>query len=253
MNRTFAIGDVHGELDHLEAVLRQFPALDAEDTIVFIGDLIDRGPQSAAVLELVRQELPRRTPARIVVVRGSHEDAWLRVLTSGWPQFILPVGNGTLATLRSYTGGPRPKEGEVPAKAEYVSMFAGDFFPADVRAWLAGLPAWYEDEHAIYVHAGLPKVDGRFVHPSGLADLKPVIWQRSREFFTEYEGKRVVFGHTTADLLPQELSLYTPDDPHDLFFYKSVIGIDTGCGHDGFLTAIELPSLNVYESRQVLK
>ena len=62
-------------------------------------------------------------------------------------------------------------------------------------------------------------------------------------------GKRVVFGHTTTDLLPPELSQYTPDDPKDLWAYENVIGIDTGCGRGGFLTAIELPSLTPYESR----
>ena len=64
-----------------------------------------------------------------------------------------------------------------------------------------------------------------------------------------YRGKRVVFGHTTTECLPQELSQYTPDDPTDLWAGENVIGIDTGCGSGGFLTAIELPALNVYESR----
>jgi len=253
MNRTFAIGDIHGNLVHLEALLRQLPILDAQDTLLFIGDYLDRGPKSAEVVKLIRETLPTLTPAKIVALRGSHEDAWHRVLTKGWPEFVLPVGNGCLATLRSFTGGPHPVDEETPTKEEFFSMFAGDFFPEDVRRWLADLPAWYEDEHAIYVHAGLPRVEGRFVHPSELADPHDIIWTRRREFFTEYDGKRVVFGHTIADLLPQELSLFTPDDKNDLFFYKSAVGIDTGAGHGGFLTAIELPALNVYESRQALK
>ena len=74
--------------------------------------------------------------------------------------------------------------------------------------------------------------------------------ERTKEFFERYAGKRVVFGHTGADSLPQQLSTYTPADGGDLFYRGCVVGIDTGCGHGGFLTAIELPSLKVYESRR---
>jgi serine/threonine protein phosphatase 1 len=251
--RTFAIGDVHGELAKLEALLGTLPALGPEDTIVFIGDYLDRGPDSAGVVELVRNGLPRATEAKIVALKGSHEDAWLKVLhDKGYMEFTLPVGNGCLATLRSYTGGPAPKEDEsASTREEMEAMFFGAFFPKEVVAWLETLPAWYEDEHAIYVHAGLPKRDGRWCHPSEVADPHPLMWQRTEDFFRSYEGKRVVFGHTKAEYLPQELSCFTPHDGQDLFFRPNLVGVDTGCGHEGgFLTAIELPSLKVYESRR---
>ena len=60
--RTIAIGDIHGERSQLERLLGRLPALDAEDTIVLIGDYVDRGPDSAGVVALVRA-LPARTPA----------------------------------------------------------------------------------------------------------------------------------------------------------------------------------------------
>jgi serine/threonine protein phosphatase 1 len=78
------------------------------------------------------------------------------------------------------------------------------------------------------------------------------VWKRTRAFFERYSGKRVVFGHTGADSLPQQYSSFTPSDPADLFLRGSVIGIDTGCGHGGFLTAIELPAMRVYESRRAI-
>jgi serine/threonine protein phosphatase 1 len=76
-----------------------------------------------------------------------------------------------------------------------------------------------------------------------------VLWLRNEHFFRNYSGKRVVFGHTRTEYLPVELSSHTPDDPKDMWAYENVIGIDTGCGNGGFLTAVELPSLRVYESR----
>ena len=246
--RTFAIGDIHGELEHVVRLLGGLPTLDDGDTLLFVGDYLDRGPRSAEVVALVRA-LPRRTPARVVALRGNHEEAWLRVRRQGWPEFIFPVGNGCLATCRSFRGLPPPGPDDMPTADEFGAMLAGSCFPADVAAWMEALPSWYEDEHAIYVHAGLPCEGGRWLHPRDVADDHPLLWQRNEDFFRHYRGKRVVFGHTRGEGLPQELSLYTPDDAEDVFFTDNLIGVDTGCGHGGFLSAIELPGLGVYESR----
>jgi serine/threonine protein phosphatase 1 len=129
-------------------------------------------------------------------------------------------------------------------------MFKGAFFPPEHVEWFKSLPYWYEDEHAIYVHAGIPPDDsGQFWHPSQVEPQTALLWVRTEAFFKEYRGKRIVIGHTTTDQLPQELSKYTPDDPTDLWAGESVIALDTGCGKGGFLSAIELPALRVYESR----
>jgi serine/threonine protein phosphatase 1 len=76
-----------------------------------------------------------------------------------------------------------------------------------------------------------------------------LLWCRDEKFFRLYRGKLVVFGHTATEYLPPELSTYTPEDPTDLWAGECTIGLDTGCGKGGFLTAIELPALKVYEAR----
>jgi len=247
-HRSFAIGDVHGDTEHLFKLLACLPTLDEEDTLIFLGDYVDRGPNSAAVVKFVR-ELPKNTKARVVALRGNHEDAWLRVVDHGWDQFVLPPGNGCLAALRSFTGGNPPNEGEPPQPEEVDLMANGGFFPEDVVDWFRSLPYWYEDNHAIYVHAGLPSADTGFVHPSQVENPVALLWLRDEHFFRNYRGKLVVFGHTRTEYLPPELSGYTPEDPTDLWAGENVVGIDTGCGNGGFLTALELPNLNVYESR----
>jgi serine/threonine protein phosphatase 1 len=99
------------------------------------------------------------------------------------------------------------------------------------------------------VHAGLPREGGQFVHPSKVPNPIVLLWIRTEDFFRNYRGKRVVFGHTPTEFLPQELSSYTPLDSTDLFLGENVIGTDTRCGMGGFLTGVELPSVRVYESR----
>ncbi|MFN7973964.1 MAG: metallophosphoesterase [Acidobacteriota bacterium] len=248
--RTFAVGDVHGDRAQLEVLLDRLPPLDADDTVVFLGDYVDRGPDSAGVVDLVAHGMAWRTAARIVALRGNHEDAWLRVLDEGWDDFVLPASNGCLATLRSFWGGAPARKGDAPEEDERGALLSGAFFPDDVVRWMRGLPFFWEDDHAIYVHAGLIRASGgAFLHPSKVEAPRPMLWLRTREFFAEYRGKRVVVGHTVTRLLPPELSTFTPEDPDDLWAGPAVVAIDTGCGKGGFLTAIELPSLTVYESR----
>jgi serine/threonine protein phosphatase 1 len=246
--RTFAIGDIHGEAEHLFKLMSLLPPLTAQDTIVFMGDYVDRGARSKDVVAFVRG-LAKETPAKVVALRGNHEDAWLRVVDQGWDEFLQPPPNGCLATMRSFTGGEVPEEDELPRADEAMIYQSGEFFPPDVIEWFRSLPYWYEDDHAIYVHAGLPKGPDGFMHPKDVKAPVALLWLRDEEFFESYRGKRVVFGHTRTEYLPPELSGYTPEDPTDLWAGECVIGIDTGCGNGGFLTAVELPDGNVYESR----
>jgi serine/threonine protein phosphatase 1 len=246
--RTFAIGDIHGDLTALSTLFERLPALTADDTLVFLGDYIDRGPESAGVVELVRA-LPDRVPARVVALRGNHEDAWLQVIDRGWPEFVMPRTNGCLESLRSFTGGAQPGDDELPTRDELEAMMAGSFFPRDVVKWMRALPFFYEDDHAIYVHAGIKRMAGRFPHPSEVSPERALLWLRDRDFFENYRGKLVVFGHTTTRTLPNELSTHTPEDPTDLWAGPACVGLDTACGKGGFLTAFELPARAVYESR----
>jgi serine/threonine protein phosphatase 1 len=246
--RTFAIGDIHGDLAALATLFARLPALGPTDTIVFLGDYVDRGPDSAGVVRWIR-EFAASTSSKVVFLRGNHEDAWLQVVATGWPEFVAPRGNGCLETFRSFAGLAQPTPDEMASPEEFAAMFDGRFFPADVVEWMRALRWYYEDEHAIYVHAGIKRVGSEFPHPSLVEPKRALLWLRDRDFFENYRGKLVVFGHTTTVTLPNELSTYTPDDPTDLWAGPACIGLDTACGKGGFLTAFELPSQRVYESR----
>ncbi|HEY5960520.1 MAG TPA: metallophosphoesterase, partial [Polyangiaceae bacterium] len=221
--------------------------LQRDDTLVFLGDYLDRGPDSKGVVQWL-MDLPNHTDAKVVCLRGNHEDAWLRVIDEGWDAFIAPRPNGCLETLRSFTGVPCKPEDE-PSTEEARMLSSGAFFPKSVVRWLRHLRHWYEDAQAIYVHAGLMQIEGQFFHPSETEPKVALLWLRDERFFREYRGKTVVFGHTRTEFLPEELSGYTPEDPTDLWAGPCCIGVDTGAGCGGFLTACELPEGHVYESR----
>jgi serine/threonine protein phosphatase 1 len=128
-------------------------------------------------------------------------------------------------------------------------MLLASFFPEEDLEWMSALPFWYEDDHAVYVHAGLVRDGRRWLHPLEVANKSILLWVRTMDFFQNYRGKRVVCGHTATEHLPPELSSFTPADPTDMWAGDSVLVIDTGCGKGGFLTAVELPAVRVYESR----
>ncbi|HKX78709.1 MAG TPA: metallophosphoesterase, partial [Novosphingobium sp.] len=106
--RVYAIGDIHGRLDLLEAVGRAIHdddarRPDARTTVIFLGDLIDRGPDSAGVIDLVR-EWARRD--RVRIISGNHEELFLHSFTKvgtfrGFLQF------GGHATVLSYGVDPK--------------------------------------------------------------------------------------------------------------------------------------------------
>lgn len=246
MERTIAIGDIHGDLEHLERLLARLPQLDEGDTVVFLGDYIDRGPQSREVVERV-ERFRQEFSGRCVTLRGNHEDAWLESLETPNIGFLMPEGNGCRAMISSFVDTSQL----TPEQAAVLLFEPRKWFPEWLHEWMRRLPVWYEDRHAIYVHAGLEGEGTTWLHPS-LSRERSLMWMRENDFYTGYSGKRIVFGHTITRELPLDhLGWFDKmvDDVSDVWFRRDLIGIDTACGKGGFLSAIELPSKKVYESR----
>ena len=247
--RTFVIGDIHGECEALDRLMGRLPELTHDDTLVFIGDYIDRGPDAKAVVARV-QLIQRYSPAKVVTLRGNHEDKWIQCYSDPDLGFLLPVGNGCGATWRSYTGQAPLKPGEAVVGDEFVQMLdVKRWFPSADWEWMKTLELWYEDEHAIYVHAGVPADGDGWKHPRDAAPV-PLMWAREPGFFKRYAGKRVIFGHTpVADLpVPSENPTDTWKNRRNVWIRGDLVGIDTGSGKGGVLSAIELPACRVYDS-----
>jgi serine/threonine protein phosphatase 1 len=252
--RTFAIGDIHGDLRALDRLLRRLPRLTARDTLVFLGDYVDRGLDSRGVIERV-QELQRTSPAKIVALRGNHEDKWIECYREPDLGFLIPSVNGCGSTFRSYASGPfyEPlyEEGALSPAELGQLVQVSSWMPREVIDWMESLPLWYEDDHAVYVHAGIDGKKGRWKHPSD-SDAVTLLWQRRWEFYTGYRGKRLLFGHTAVDELPNDhLGPYASYQATlEVWMRGDLIGMDTACGKGGHLSAIELPSSRIFDSRE---
>ncbi len=202
MNLTYAIGDIHGRHDLLQDLLRRIGshARGRPHKLVFLGDYIDRGPDSAAVIETVRS-LQARPEQEVVCLKGNHEAMLLQVvekpeLASWW------IDNGGDATLMSF-GAASIRDIE-----------------ADVLAWLGALPTTHEDERRYYVHAGL--MPG---WPFESQTEKDKLWIRRPFLDVDHDfGKHVVHGHTP-------LSSARPD------VRRFRTNLDTAAVYGGRLTA----------------
>jgi serine/threonine protein phosphatase 1 len=129
----------------------------------------------------------------------------------------------------------------------------GSWMPREIIDWMESLPLWYEDDHGLYVHAGLEGKKGRWKHPSD-SDAASLLWMRRYEFYTSYRGKRLLFGHTAVDELPTDhLGPYARYlTALEVWMRGDLVGLDTACGKGGHLSAIELPTSRIFDSRELL-
>ena len=219
--RIYAIGDIHGRLDLLDQLLAQIDSdhaarPSAEQHLILLGDLIDRGPASRGVIERVMQLARQRTNFRCL--GGNHEDLLLRTLSGDTKSAAVFHRVGGRETLLSYGVSESDYE-----NADFPTLcdLAKRHVPEDHAAFVASL----ED----YVAAG----DYLFVH-AGISPGKPLAAQLSEELrwirreFTECDEafeKFVIHGHTITEAV-------------DLRTNR--IGIDTGAYATNRLTAIGL-------------
>ena len=231
---TFVIGDVHGRRAQLRQLIKLLPRDAARDTLVLLGDLIDRGDDVPGTVSDV-MEL-KESGANVVVLRGNHEQMLLDFLDEGAVLWLHPaVGSDT--TFGGYSGNELTEE--LRSWWEEARRCVRDSVPTEHLDFFRSLPLYHEDDYAFYVHAGLEGCK----HPRE-TDARHLLWSRNPDFFKHYRGKPCVFGHTPTPLLP----LLGRIGRHGIYVSHDAIGIDTGYGPASPLTCLQLPEFNLYQT-----
>ncbi len=214
MKKIFAIGDIHGCLEKLSMLMRKMKIDHQNDTVVFIGDYIDRsefGPEVVDYVIRLQSEYKK-----VICLMGNHEQMLANYLEGVDEDMYLT--NGGRITLHSY--GILLSDDVEERKRK---------IPVSHRVFFESLLPYYETDDYIFVHAGLkPGV------PLKEQTIDDLLWIRHEFVGSEYDfGKTVVFGHTPLN--------------HPLI-NKNMIGIDTGAVYGGKLTCVELPEVKIYQA-----
>jgi serine/threonine protein phosphatase 1 len=214
--RTIAIGDIHGCLAAL-ATLIEAIAPGPEDTVVTLGDYIDRGPHSRGVLDRLIA-LARR--CRLVPLLGNHEELLLDTLhdITALRRWLTLGGADTLRYYGWVSGGPR--------------RALADWIPKPHREFLAGCRPYHETRNHLFVHAGfVPEL------PLNEQPGQALRWRvtDAATATPHSSGKVAVVGHT-----PQRTG-----EVLDLGF---LVCIDTNCARGGWLTALDTGTGRVWQA-----
>ena len=233
--KTFIVGDIHGRCAQLLNLLDMLPRDSENDTLVFLGDLIDRGADAPGCVARILK-LTTENPERVICLRGNHEQMLMDFLDGRSNLWLQPVVGGD-RTFEQYTGQQIRIDSEKDLE-EMRALFERSF-PAEHLAFMEEMPYYYEDEFAIYVHAGLD--EGK--HPSESTPMS-LLWMRDMDFYKNYRGKPCVFGHTPTPLLPLRGRL----GRNGIYISHSAVGLDTGYNHHSPLSCISLPDFNLYQT-----
>ena len=226
--RYYVIGDIHGRLDLFDALIEAIEADDAaqppaETTVVLLGDLIDRGPESSGVIERARSWGQTR---KLRYIAANHEEMFLESFEDR-EMLRHFVKHGGRETILSY-GIKKKHYNELTIKELQGQL--GEIVPKSHRDLLAGFEDMIVAGDYVFVHAGInPK---RSIEDQKQSDLR---WIRERFLkHTEPFSHVVVHGHTIFE---------------DIERTDHRIGIDTGAFRTGRLTALVLEG----ETRRTLQ
>ena len=216
MPLTYAIGDVHGRRDLLQALLQAIRTDSAgrEARIIFLGDIIDRGPESRQCLDLVIATLDGYPGSRLIL--GNHEEFLLSFLDAEPPEQRNSVAsrwlsNGGAETLQSY-GIDETGDRDTIAR-DLQGGWSAHIDALRAANWMV------ETKHHVFVHGG---IDPHFA----LGDQDPVTTRWIRDRFLDHKAplpKIVVHGHTVTESALPEL-------------HSNRLALDTGAVLTGHLT-----------------
>jgi serine/threonine protein phosphatase 1 len=225
VERVYAIGDIHGRLDLFGELIAQIERDGIErgpapTRIVLLGDIVDRGPDSATLVHGLMQATAMND--RIVVLKGNHEWMMAEALGGGYEAFAPWLRHGGRETLMSWGMDPDDLDCGGLDGHELADLCdtARDLVGPQVIGWLSRLPLTLRFRHYLFVHAGIRP--GRRLSRQVEDDL---LWITG-EFLesTEDHGVTVVHGHSIGETGP--------------VIRPNRIGIDTGAFRTGMLTAM---------------
>jgi len=240
---TIAVGDVHGQLRALQDVLALIRgACGPEDTVVFLGDYIDRGPDTKGCVDAIL-EFRRSVEADVVCLLGNHED-WFRRTMRDYTKHSWLLGMDAFPTIRSYSpdaeailrdamSSLRGKLYSDDCPLPYEALF--ESMPPDHVRFFEELRLYHQSADCICAHGGLdPEV-------TRLDEQDHYSWMWGGSTFPDaYAGQDVVvYGHRNNAVV-DETGWPMPAA------VRSTIGIDT-ISH-GVLTAIRLPDRRLFQS-----
>lgn len=222
----YAVGDIHGEAELLDELLAELPHQEG-DRFVFVGDYVDRGPDSCAVVDRL-VALSRERECTFLL--GNHESMFLDFL--GWRKpeyfagdaFLMNGGDRTLASY-GYFDLDEPLQEKFRLPLEHENFYRN-------------LVLWHREGDYLFVHAGLGRallLDGDLDYVLRRAHPEDLLWDRSCLDLPHRLGVTIVYGHT-----PSPDFQVRRNDPFS-------IGIDTGAVYGGRLTAIRLPDETVFQ------
>lgn len=219
--RVYAIGDIHGRDDLFARLIDQIRAdnaalAPAQVTVILLGDLVDRGPQSAEVVDRAIRLREHFPDTRLLI--GNHEECFLAALTGDVRRLRYFMRIGGEETVRSYW---TDELNLAEASFEEVAARLPGMVPAEHVEFLGSGEDLIQIGDYVFVHAGIRP--GVPIERQALVDLR---WIRE-EFLSDDRdhGVMIVHGHTVRE---------------DVDEWPNRIGIDTGAYRSGILTAIVL-------------
>ncbi|TLX72980.1 serine/threonine protein phosphatase [Labilibacter sediminis] len=217
--RVIAIGDIHGCFDPLKKLIEDKIKLQKTDRIIFLGDYVDRGPQSKEVVDYIISLQEKEFD--IITLMGNHESMLLNAFTED--QYIpLWLYNGGSETLKSF------------------GLSSTVFLPEKYRAFFQNLDYYYGYKQFLFVHAGF---NDQIINP--FEDTYYMLWTRSEHYTNPIlEGKTIVHGHS---VIPVEFCKSL------IKLNSNIINIDTGCVYAerpgcGKLTAFDVISKRIFSA-----
>ncbi len=219
--RVYVIGDVHGRLDLLRPLIDRIGEHSKTQGpvdsmhIVFLGDLIDRGDQSAGVLKFVHM-ISQRNDC-VITLMGNHEELMLRTYDGESSVLRVWMRTGGSETLRSY--GLVPPARDADPRAFLAQMKRA--IPAEIIEWLRLRPLTVRSGDYLFCHAGIRP--GVALRKQSKADL---LWIRD-EFLNDNSAHGAVIVHGHSICAAPEV-------------FDNRIGLDTGAYKTGLLTALYL-------------